>query len=175
MQKNYFYFFILCLGLVWYFTSETNLFTTHPRFQISPEQDEKVVEYAKKLPQKGILKAGRDGYVYLKVDDDYIRKLFPLTEFPGYEMSAHFRRKDSPGAHISVFYVEEKQRTGWISEVGQVYTFKPTHLAFVPDRTQKYLVLQVDSPQLEELRKKYGLSPYLKGHSFHITIAKKMD
>jgi len=37
-----------------------------------------------------------------------------------------------------------------------------------------YIVLEVESQKLENLRKKYGLNAKLKGHEFHISIAKKI-
>jgi len=125
------------------------------------------------LPQVGTLKEDLRGFVYLKVDDDYIEQLFPMLENTHYEKPPYFRRADSPGAHISVFYVDERDKIGAIKEIGQTYSFKITGFAEVPEKTHKYIALQVDSPQLEQLREKYGLSPLLKGHKFHITIAKK--
>jgi len=35
------------------------------------------------------------------------------------------------------------------------------------------VVLEVESPELEKLREKYGLPPKLLGHDYHITIGKK--
>lgn len=69
--------------------------------------------------------------------------------------------------------MNERNQTGKIKEIGQQYSFKITGLASVPPRTGEYIVLKVESPDLEQLRQKYGLSPLLQGHSFHITIAKK--
>lgn len=139
---------------------------------VKPE--EPIVQWAQdNLSQSGVLKEGRDGFVYLKVDDGYINQLFPMISNPGYVKPAYFRRPDAPGAHISVMYVDERNRTGDIAELGKSYSFKITRLAFVPPRTRKYIVLEIDCPELESLRKKYGLSPLLKGHDFHITIAKK--
>ena len=125
------------------------------------------------LPQSGILKEEHRGFVYLKVDDDYIEHLFQMLENTQYEKPPYFRRSDSPGAHISVFYTDERNRTGAIKELGQTYSFKIIGFAEVPEKTHEYIVLQVESPQLEQLREKYGASPLLKGHKFHITIAKK--
>lgn len=138
------------------------------------QKEEYVVHWARAhLPQIGVLIEEQRGFVYLKVDDNYINQLFSILNPPEYTKPQYFRRFDSPGAHISVFYVDERNRTGEIKEKGQKYSFKIKGLSFVPPKTQEYLVLEVESPDLEQLRKNYGLSPLLQGHPFHITIAKK--
>lgn len=155
-------------------SAEMPLLEKKQRPQIDTQQANALIHWARDyLPQKGVLKEQKDGYVYLKVDDDYINKLYPLLNYPGYIIPPYFRRPDSPGAHISVMYVDERSRTGRINEIGQVFTFALTDLVFVPSKSQKYIALEINAPKLEELRKKYGLSPFLKGHHFHITIAKK--
>jgi len=138
------------------------------------QQQEFTVQWARdNLPQTGVLMEEKQGFVYLKVDDAYVNQLFSMLPYPGYSKPPYFRRPDSPGAHISVFYVDERSQTGKINEIGQKYSFKITGFALVPPQTSEYLVLKVESPDLEQLRKKYGLSPLLKGHEFHITVGKK--
>lgn len=137
-------------------------------------EEDIVIQWAEQhLPQTGVLKEDARGFVYLKVDDGYINKLSQFVIDPRYGKPPYFRRPDSPGAHISVIYREERNRTGPIQEIGQTFPFTLMELAHVPPKTGKYLVLQVYSPELEHLRKKYDLSPLLKGHAFHITIAEK--
>ena len=126
-----------------------------------------------RLPHSGILKEKKDGFVYVKVDDRYIDSLLPILANDAYTKPPYFRREDSPGAHISVFYVSERGQAGTIKEIGQRYSFRINGLAIIPKKTQEYIVLQIASPELEQLRKKYGLSPLIQGHDFHITIAKK--
>ena len=138
------------------------------------QQDDKIVQWAlTHLPQTGVLTEGKNGFVYLKVSDDYINQLFPQLSYEGYEKPPFFRRPDSPGAHISVIYVEERNKVGKIDEIGQTFPFKVINIALVPPKSKKYVVLVVDSPELQALRKKYGLSPLLKNHPFHISIAEK--
>lgn len=142
--------------------------------EISPMLNEKILAWAReRLPQTGVLREGKDGYVYLKVDDGYINQLYGQLSLSDYVLPPFFRRPDSPGAHISVFYVDERDRTGKIQEIGQQFSFNLIGLAFVPPKNQEYLVLQVQSPELEKERQRYGLSPLLKNHPFHITIAKR--
>lgn len=144
-------------------------------FSLGSIQNEKLVlTWAKEhLPQTGILKRNKEGFIYLKVDDGYINQLLPLLKNPAYERPSYFRRLDSPGAHISVIYVNETRGIRKIKELGKKFVFKIKRLAFVPKRTGKYIVLQVEAPELAQLREKYGLGPYLNSHEFHITIAKK--
>lgn len=125
------------------------------------------------LPHSGVLKDNGSGYIYVKVDDKYIYDLFPLVKEAGFSIPAYFRRADSPGAHISVFYENETRRLPDIQEVGRVFTFVPENISHVRAGRNEYIVLQVKSPELEQLREKYGLRPLLQGHEFHITIATK--
>lgn len=151
----------------------TNIFAAE---QVTIQNTTSIIRWAQdNLPQSGILKEGTDGFVYLKVDDGYINQLFPMLSNTEYMKPPYFRRVDSPGAHISVFYVDERNQTGEIKEIGQKYSFTLSGLALVPPKSRKYMVLEVTSTELEQLRKKYGLSPLLKGNNFHITIAKKKD
>lgn len=142
---------------------------------IAIENEKKVMDWAQThLSQTGVLKEGKDGFVYLKVDDNYVHQLFPLLDYPGYVEPPYFRRSDSPGAHISVFYVDERNRTGPIKEIGQTFSFKIARIALVPPHKYKeWIVMQVEAPELEKLREKYGVSPLLKNHEFHITLAKR--
>lgn len=132
---------------------------------------EQALQYAEgHLSKNGILFQQPDGYAYIKVDDDYIHKLFPLLHTNTFEKPPYFRRADSPGAHISVIYEDEHQK---LHEVGTRFSFTLKDIVEVhPKAGLSFIVLQVSSPELESLRKKYGLSPLLKGHEFHITLAK---
>lgn len=138
------------------------------------QQNEHIIQWARThLPQTGVLTEAEDGFVYLKVDDDYIKQLFFMIPHLHYEMPPYFRRSDSPGAHITVFYVDERKRKGKIHEIGQTYSFTIKGLMIVPPKTQEYVILEVKSLDLEHLREKYGFPPLIKNHEFHITIAKK--
>ncbi len=132
-----------------------------------------VVDYAQKqLPQEGILKAKEDGYTYLKVDDRYIKTLFPMLDLQkeGFNEPPYFRSKIAPGAHISVFHEDENIQ---VSEIGKTFRFTLKEIKLVHTRNASYVVLQVAAPELEKLRESYGLKPKLQGHEFHISLAKK--
>ncbi len=135
---------------------------------------DKALNYAQEnLPMKGQLIVKSDGFGYLKVDDAYIHTLFPLLELEedGFKLPPYFRSEEAPGAHISVFYVHENIIP---EEVDQFFHFTLKQIVIVkPSNDASYAVLQVESPELEKLREKYGLSPKLFGHDYHISLAKK--
>lgn len=144
--------------------------------QSSNQSWEKVVDYAREnLPLEGKLVIKSDGFVYLKVDDGYIHALFPMLELSkkGFKQSPYFRSKDSPGAHISVFYADENVVP---KEVGQTFHFTLKDIVIVhANKYESYAILQVESPELEKLRKKYGLSGHLRRHDYHISLAEKKE
>lgn len=134
---------------------------------------QEVVSYAENyLPKEGKLIQQPDGFAFIKVDDAYINELFPkLKAGEGFKKPPYFRRKDAPGAHISVIYENEKVK---LQEVGQNFRFTLRDVITVhPKKGVSYIILRVDAPELEKLRERYGLTPKLKGHEFHISIAKK--
>lgn len=135
----------------------------------------KAINWARhNLPQYGKLVRKSDGYVYLKVDDDYIYKLLPRLGLKkrGYRAPPYFRSKEAPGAHISVFYAHEKV---FPFQLGQTFSFtlKKFRIVHVNPYTA-YAILEVESPALEQLRRSYGLSAKLFGHTFHISVGKQI-
>lgn len=133
-----------------------------------------VVDYAREnLLLEGELIVKSDGFGYIKVDDEYIHSLLPMLGLAaeGFREPPYFRSPDSPGAHISVFYVDEHIIP---DEVGQTFHFELKEIVIVQSSyTTSYVVLQVASPELEKLREKYGLEAKLHGHEYHISIGKK--
>lgn len=162
-------FSLIVAGGLFYTQSRTSTPTT-----VSSHEFQKVLDYAREnLPQTGQLEVKSDGFVYLKVDDRYIRNLYPMLELrrDGFRAPPYFRTKEAPGAHISVFYENEHVVP---VEKGQTFHFTVKNIAIVKaSKYTSYAVLEVDSPELEKLREKYGKSPKLFGHDFHISIAKK--
>jgi hypothetical protein len=91
----------------------------------------------------------------------------------GFEKPPYFRRENAPGAHISVFYEDERVKT---TEVGKKYRFTLMDIVLVkPSKKVSYIVLQIKAPELEQLRQKYGRSRLLKQNEFHITLARKVE
>lgn len=167
--------FLIFIGVIYFFVAHFTAEKPIPQAHENTIQNhEEVVQWAQEhLPHTGVLEEDHQGFVYLKVDDDYINKLYPLLKHRGYTKPDYFRRPNAPGAHVSVFYIDERYRTGKIHEIGQTIPFTIKSLDIVPPTSHQYIVLQIEAPELEALRKKYGLKPLLKGHDFHITIAKK--
>jgi hypothetical protein len=133
-----------------------------------------ILKAAEKLPHKGILKQGNDGYLFLKVTDDYVYKLFPMLQLNGFRKPSSFRWGSKTRAHISVMYKDDGQRLSPIKELGYNYAFYPKRVVRVRKSKKEYIILEVDSPQLGNLRKKYGLPSKLQNHEFHITIAERI-
>lgn len=163
---------LCCAAALYYYQqSKTEDKKVHTVHQDASWQ--KIVEYAKaNLPQEGKLVRKSDGFVYLKVDDNYIHTLFPLLglENKGFKEPPNFRTPESPGAHISVFNENEHITP---EELGKTFHFEPIDIIVVRTSKKSYAVMQVKSPELEQLRKKYGLDPELQNHAFHISIARK--
>lgn len=135
---------------------------------------QQLVDYARQhLAMHGQLQMKPDGFVYLKVDNNYIHTLYPLLELSqeGYRKPPYFRSHDALGAHISVFNSNEHIQP---KEIGQTFPFEVKDIIIVhTNKNTSYAVLRVYSPELEKLRNKYGLDSKLQGHEFHITLAKK--
>ena len=132
------------------------------RVELQPQVLEKVVQ----IEQKGILKQRDNGYLYLEVSDNFIAEAIPLIVAPGKIIPPrHYTSKKGIGAHISVMDENEviSNEIWEIQEVGQEFTFKVMELRTVKlnreNKMKKLWLLVVDAPQLEELRKSYGLSP----------------
>jgi hypothetical protein len=137
----------------------------------------KVFEQAVKIEHKGVLKQKENGYLYLEVPNTFISEILPLIDAPGTIVPPrHYSSKKGIGAHISVMYENEQiENEIWeIEELGNEYTFAVLELRTVKlnqnNKMRKLWLLAVDAPALEQLRERYGLSPKLKGHDFHITI-----
>ena len=148
----------------------------HPNTELGDRvQDEKIIETAKaELPHQGTVEQGPDGFVYLKVTDEYAYRLFPLLkEDRGFTVPSAIKRHSKPGAHISIFYANEANSIGPIRDIGKEYSFEPKAIKRVRSGAKEYIILEVQAPELEKLRESYGFSPKLKNHEFHITLAEK--
>jgi len=60
-----------------------------------------------------------------------------------------------------------------VEEIDKKFNFVVSKLKFVESKGKRYYVLRVESPELEQLRLKYGLTKLLNGFKYHITIAVK--
>lgn len=168
-------FFLTLLGINTYYPKDSTAKKNQEQVAVTPSSHwNEVVQYAQEnLPLEGKLLINSEGFGYLKVDDQYIRKLYPMLGLAkeGFREPPYFRSKNAPGAHISVFYVDERVHP---KEIGQTFHFELKDIAIIhTSKTTSYAILQIQSHELEQLREKYGLSPKLHGHEFHISLAKK--
>lgn len=124
----------------------------------------------------GRLYMSQSGWLLLQVPNAFLRGAFDALHAPGAELPT--RSNGVLNAHITVMRPEEIAELGGpdkIVERGhtQYYTLGPvkelTPLSW--GNVSKVWVIEVDSPDLRNLRKSYGLTPLpCTDHEFHITI-----
>lgn len=121
------------------------------------------------------IKQDARGFVYLDIPDEYLGELLAMTGDPKAELPPYFG-KDRAGAHISVIAADEGGRPLTLrpQDVGKKVSFQIVHVdAVKPDGwkgMKKVHFVTVRSPELQDFRTQYGLSPKLDGHDFHITF-----
>src|SRR5262245_30822378 len=118
------------------------------------------------------------GWLLLTVPNNLVRGAFDALHEQGVELPPG--PKNLFNAHITVMRPEEIEEIGGadaITERGHQfhYTLGPLKVC-EPDgwkHMSKVWFIEIHSPELEKLRKSYGLSALPKdgGHPFHITIA----
>lgn len=121
---------------------------------------------------KGILKKNGD-YYYLSVDDNF-SSFYSVLENDDIVNPEDIQDEDKKvGSHISVIRSEEGEGLD-IEELGEEFSFHIKGFERVePDgweEVKEVFFLTVESKELEDLRKKYDLSPKIKDHEFHITV-----
>lgn len=123
---------------------------------------------------QGTLRETEDGFVYIDLDDAFIYGLIRYIEPYGFVEPPYFGKPGLVGAHISLFYVGEKPQRA-IEEIGREFSFIPTTTQIVKppswEDVEEVFIIEVDSPELEEMREKYGLEN--REIPFHITIGVK--
>ena len=172
---GWFVFLSLVAGIFWTLTTQTISSTPSldPKRETLDPKGEILHIVQSELPHEGVLIRKEDGYIYLKVDDNYIHDLYPLIHLSGFRKPHSLDRPHPIGAHISVFYENEGKKIGEIKELKQIFKFTPEKVLKVKAGKTQWIVLQVQSAELENLRKEYGFSPFLQDHPFHISIAQK--
>lgn len=132
------------------------------------------LEKALVLSNTGVLKQKENGFVYLDISNQFITAVIPLLDHEG-TINARPTAARSIGAHISVFDEGEKITP---KELGNSFSFSVKEIRnftlHTRDGLKKLWVIAVESPELEQLREKYGVSPKLKGYDYHITLGKQM-
>ncbi len=127
----------------------------------------------------GRLVASKSGWGLLEVPNAIVRGLFAALHEPGVELPPN--KAGSLNAHISVFTKADVEAIGGVdklTERGKVFKYQLGPVQSVQPKGWKEMSLvyfvQVRSPELQALRKSYGLTPLPNGdHDFHITLAVK--
>lgn len=118
------------------------------------------------------LKQDERGFVYLDIPDEYVRSLEKLYHKHGMELPPYFG-EGKHGAHVSVILAKEVKNLK-IDELGKKIKFSIVNVDSVkPDSwagIDKVHFLTLDSPKLEAIRSKYGFSPKIDNHDFHLTF-----
>lgn len=126
----------------------------------------------------GELYASKSGWILLSVPNALARGAFDALDEAGIELPTSEENKFN--AHISVMRPEELEQIGGIDKITERghhfhYTLGPIQTC-APDGwgdISKVWFIKVNSPELQDLRKSYGLSPRPNNsqYDFHITIA----
>lgn len=121
----------------------------------------------------------RNGFVYLDIPNEILDAFVKMISNRDVK---HPKTVSDPklyvGAHISVISEKETQRIKRnIKEVGDVFPYTIGQLRTTKpkrwDEVDDVFFIVIYSPQLELLRKRYGLSRKLEGRDFHLTVAVK--
>lgn len=129
---------------------------------------------------QGKLYASSSGWILLSVPNSLVRGVFDTLAEPGIELPPSGPSGDRLDAHISVIRKDELDSIGGpdkITERGHTYHYTLGPLrTVVPEgwsEMSKCWMLEVNSPELEKLRKGYGLAalPNNNKFKFHITCA----
>ena len=126
----------------------------------------------------GVLQASDSGWILLSVPNALVRGAFDAIHEPGVELPPN--KSGKLNAHISVIRPEELESIGGLDRVterGKQFHYTIDGLKTCEpsgwDEMSRVWYLAVKSPELENLRKSYGLSPRPKNNKFefHITVA----
>lgn len=128
----------------------------------------------------GRLYVSKSGWGLLSVPNNLVYGLFDAMNEPGIDLPpASDHGKLKLNAHISVFSKEEIEKIGsdnlnerghsFAYNIGRIKEVKPAGWS----EMEKVWFVEVDSPELEDLRASYGLSrlPKKGKHQFHISAA----
>jgi hypothetical protein len=142
---------------------------------LTPIQEPKLMAITANIPSQGMLHQTETGYVYLKVDDRFIHRIFPLLKTTQKKLPPYFAEPYNIGAHISVIYKEEIKKLQPIAEIGSTFHFNILELCEIKINEKVFFALTIQADGFITLRKKYGFSEKPVYHGipvdYHITIA----
>jgi hypothetical protein len=140
------------------------------------QQIKKIASDARDYIFNGVLKQTKDGFVYVDVSDTVFEGFKGLLG-AGSETPPVDKNKENIGAHITVIKRSEIENNKIdFSQIGETVPYKIVGVKEVDDpdgwdEMESVWFLVVESPRIEEIRKSYNLSPKIKDHDFHITLA----
>ncbi len=121
-------------------------------------------------------------FVYLDLADGIIDAFIELIKRRDVKKPEEASDDDYVGAHISVMRPDEYLRVTKgrkrIKEIGEEFDYTIEKLYVTEPNwgdVQECYFISVKSPQLEALRKKYGLSKKINGHDFHISVGVRLS
>jgi len=136
-----------------------------------------IMTYAQQsLPHQGPLKKTSEGFVYVKVPNNYILKtLTELEKDRKVEAPAYFGQ-GMVGAHITVFDANEtKGKKLKLPKLGTIISFTLVNFVSVDvsneHGSKRIYMYTVEAPELQQIRIDNGLPPKVRGFDFHITAA----
>lgn len=129
---------------------------------------------------QAVLRQNENGFVYLDIPDDYVKSLYQNLGDVDAKLPPYFG-PGKTGAHVSIIASLEIARAEkmTISELGKKFEFRISHteslkpLNFKGVEQVSFLTLACH--EMESLRSKYGFTPRLNGHDFHLTYALKYE
>jgi hypothetical protein len=124
----------------------------------------------------GVLYRAASGWGLLSVPNAFVRGVFSTMSEPGITLPYH---EGKLNAHISVFRADELEAIGAnkINEWGKRFKYQLGPIETVVPHTwsemSRVWFVHVESPELKQLRRTYGLSPLPNDNqfNFHITVA----
>ncbi len=126
---------------------------------------------------KGTVKE-KNGFVYIQIDDFFTEPLFTILEKQNsVQKTPQIFPPDGPKTHIPVIGAQETvfHHLETIQEINQEISFKITGFyAIKPtlwNEVEQVWYLEVESSELEKLRRKYFLATKMGGNPFYMTVA----
>ena len=149
------------------------IITNNLRLKIASNKNRKI-----SVPLFGIVKKTIDGFIYVKISNDVINGMFSMIDEDGIEKPPYNTNEmNNVGAHISLIHSDEFPKDDIFTDSGRKVSFKLGNFYSVKpdgwDEVKRVWFLEVESPDMESIRSKYGLSKKKDGHEFHLTIAVK--
>lgn len=125
---------------------------------------------------QGMFYVSASGWGLLNVPNSLVRGAFDALHEPGAQLPPS--KGKILNGHCSVLSKKEVEQLGGpdkIAERGHFYRYTLGPLKTVepsgwPEVSRVWFI-EIRSPELEKLRKSYGLRPLLNGHPFHLTVA----